>query len=146
MPVADNWKCCLCGNIWSYELYAACVTCLHRNCVRCTSYSLWKRERTLCESNLVPSIQANIMHGRPQRIERGTLSGDLRTSNDESLQTFKIAGRTTPNQDNQSTNFASSPSSWQVKSITLPTRRPRVDLLRVDSKYFACSFLSLFDS
>jgi hypothetical protein len=37
MPTAANdWMCCKCHYIWSYSLYAACVSCCHRNCPHCT--------------------------------------------------------------------------------------------------------------
>lgn len=36
MPPADNWECCHCHNVWSYVLYACCMSCQHRNCSRCT--------------------------------------------------------------------------------------------------------------
>ena len=40
MPLATNWKCCNCHNIWSYSNYAACVYCHHRNCSRCNPLSI----------------------------------------------------------------------------------------------------------
>jgi hypothetical protein len=39
MPTAANdWICCKCHNIWSYSLYASCVSCDHRNCPHCTPF------------------------------------------------------------------------------------------------------------
>ena len=40
MPPATDWKCCHCGNIWSYANYAACVRCHHRTCPRCTPLAI----------------------------------------------------------------------------------------------------------
>src|SRR5271156_2584330 len=36
MPTASDWECCNCHNVWSYAIYASCVSCHHRNCPRCT--------------------------------------------------------------------------------------------------------------
>jgi hypothetical protein len=59
------------------------------------------------------------MHSEPRSIEKGTLPGDLRISNGESLGTSDIAGPT-PNRDNQCANFTSSPGGKQVRSVTSP--------------------------
>lgn len=31
------WYCCRCRHFWSSSLYAACTSCNHRRCLRCTS-------------------------------------------------------------------------------------------------------------
>jgi hypothetical protein len=137
------------------------------------------------------------MHGGPRRIEKDTLPEGLETSNDESLGTSNITGRT-PNRDNQCANFTSSPSGEQVRLVALPTGTipgapdaallhshesdhviqnssscaneslsgvksdssviantttlvdndlvSRLELLQVNSRYFASSFSSLFDN
>jgi hypothetical protein len=37
MPVGTDWRCCDCGQVWSYAMYAACVFCHHRRCICCTT-------------------------------------------------------------------------------------------------------------
>jgi hypothetical protein len=132
MPVASDWQCCRCRNTWSSALYAACMSCHHRNCSRCTplhtaiSEPKPKRRhppyKAATRSRPDPSCRANIMHGGPRSIERDTLPEGLGTSNDDSLGTSNIAGRT-PNRDNQCANFASSPSGEQVRLVASPTRK-----------------------
>jgi hypothetical protein len=101
----------------TWENQQRCVSCDHTPCSSCR----WTRPGdTASKPDLTSPIQVNVRHGGPQRIEKGTLPGDLGTSNDKSLETSNIAVRTTPNQDNQCANFTSSPDGKQVRPITLP--------------------------
>jgi hypothetical protein len=104
----STYRCCQC---WDRPMIRKrrCVSCDH---ITCSS----------CELGVAPPIRANAIHSGRQRGRKDFLSSDLGTSNDESLQTSKIAVRTVLNQDDQQANFASSLGSNQVKSATLPIK------------------------
>jgi hypothetical protein len=114
--------CCNCGNgPKNWENQPQCVDCNHTPCSSC-KYT--RPSDAVSKPDLAPPVQANVMHSGLQRIEKGTLLGDLGTPNDESLETSNIAGRTTLNRDNQCANFTSSPGGEQMRSVILPIRTP----------------------